>query len=103
MKKLMMAAALAAFCGAVQADGITSANTVGYSGQSVVAGQWYMVGVQFADVSSAMETVDLNTLITTTCTPGEIGDGEDDTWGCQAPGLGCHFVGGVRSGRMKGL
>ena len=67
--------------GAVQADGITSANTVGYSGQSVVAGQWYMVGVQFADVSSAMETVDLNTLITTTCTPGEIGDGEDDTWG----------------------
>ena len=22
---------------------------------------------------------------------------------CQAPGLGCHFVGGVRSGRMKGL
>ena len=29
MKKLMMAAALAAFCGAVQADGITSANTVG--------------------------------------------------------------------------
>ena len=29
MKKLMFAAALAAFCGAVFADGITSANVVG--------------------------------------------------------------------------
>ncbi len=30
MKKLMIASALAAFCGAVMADGIESANTVGY-------------------------------------------------------------------------
>ena len=81
MKKLMMAAALAAFCGAVQADGITSANTVGYSGATINADQWYMVGVQFADVAGTEETVDLNTLLSTTCTPGEIGDGEDNTWG----------------------
>lgn len=44
------------------------------------AGQFYMVGVQFADVK-ATDTVDLNTLLSTTCAPGEIGDGEDDTWG----------------------
>ena len=31
MKKLMIAATLVAFCGAVQADGITSANIVGYA------------------------------------------------------------------------
>ena len=67
--------------GAVRADGITSANTVGYSGATINADQWYMVGVQFADVAGTEETVDLNTLLSTTCTPGEIGDGEDNTWG----------------------
>ena len=67
MKKLMMAAALAAFCGAVQADGITSANTVGYSGQSVVAGQFYMVAVQFSDVG-ATDVAGFNNFFSTTCT-----------------------------------
>ena len=81
MKKLMMAAALAAFCGAVQADGITSANTVGYSGATINAGQWYMVGVQFADVASATEVANFNSFISTTCTPGEYGDGSDLTFG----------------------
>ena len=75
-----MAAALAAFCGAVQADGITSANTVGYSGTTINADQWYLVGVQFADVSSVTETADFNSLISTTCTPGTIGDFSDPTW-----------------------
>ena len=81
MKKLMMAAALAAFCGAVQADGITSANTVGYSGATINAGQWYLVGVQFADVASKAETADFNSLVSTTCTPGAYGDGSDFTMG----------------------
>ena len=81
MKKLMMAAALAAFCGAVQADGITSANTVGYSGTAINAGQWYLVGVQFADVASKAETADFNSLVSTTCTPGVFGDGTDVTMG----------------------
>ena len=81
MKKLMMAAALAAFCGAVQADGISSANTVGYSGATINADQWYLVGVQFADVGSALETADFNSLLSTTCTPGEYGDGSDLTFG----------------------
>ena len=67
-------------CGAVQADGISSANTVGYSGQSVVAGQFYMVGVQFADVGAA-DIANFNSLINTTCTPGEYGDGSDFTMG----------------------
>jgi len=38
MKKLMIAATLVAFCGAVQADGISSANTVGYQAKTVTAG-----------------------------------------------------------------
>ena len=67
--------------GAVQADGITSANTVGYSGATINADQWYMVGVQFADVGSATEVADFNSLLSITCTPGEIGDGSDPTWG----------------------
>lgn len=54
--------------GAVQADGITSANTVGYSGATINADQWYMVGVQFADVASATEVANFNSFISTTCT-----------------------------------
>ena len=72
---------LSPYGGAVQADGITSANTVGYSGATINADQWYLVGVQFADVSSATEVADFNSLISTTCTPGEYGDGSDPTFG----------------------
>ena len=67
--------------GAVRADGITSANTVGYSGATINADQWYLVGVQFADVSSSTEVADFNSLLSTTCTPGEYGDGSDLTFG----------------------
>ena len=67
--------------GAVQADGITSANTVGYSGATINADQWYLVGVQFADVSSATEVANFNSFISTTCTPGAYGDGSDFTMG----------------------
>ena len=80
MKKLMIAATLAAFCGAVQADGITSANTVGYSGQSVVAGQFYMVAVQFSDVGAA-DVAGFNNFFSTTCEPGEYGAGTDPSMG----------------------
>ena len=69
------------YSGAVQADGITSANTVGYSGATITAGQWYMVGVQFSDVGAATEVADFNSFISTTCTPGEYGDGSDGTMG----------------------
>ena len=69
------------YSGAVQADGIQSANTVGYSGTTINAGQWYMVGVQFADVGAATEVADFNSFISTTCTPGEYGDGTDFTMG----------------------
>ena len=67
--------------GAVQADGISSANTVGYSGATINADQWYLVGVQFADVASSTEVADFNSLLSTTCTPGEFGDGSDLTFG----------------------
>ena len=85
MKKLMMAAALAAFCGAVQgavqADGIQSANTVGYSSQEVKAGQFYMIGAQFADVQAVTDVANFNNFFSTTCAPGEYGDGSDGTMG----------------------
>ena len=67
--------------GAVQADGITSANTVGYNTTKVKGGQFYMVGVQLADVASADETADFNTAFKTDCVPGEYGDGNDFTYG----------------------
>ena len=79
MKKLMMAAALAAFCGAVQADGITSANTVGYSSQKVKAGQFYMIAAQFGDISTRTDVANFNNFFSTTCAPGEYGDGSDTT------------------------
>ena len=40
-----------------------------------------MVGVQFADVGAATEVADFNSFISTTCTPGEYGDGSDLTFG----------------------
>ena len=67
--------------GAVQADGITSANTVGYSGQEVKAGQFYMIAAQFADVGAATDVANFNNFFATTCAPGEYGDGEDTTMG----------------------
>ena len=63
--------------GAVQADGITSANTVGYTSREVKAGQFYMVGVQFADVSAKADVANFNNFFATTCAPGEYGDGND--------------------------
>ena len=67
--------------GAVQADGISSANTVGYSSQNVKAGQFYMVAVQFADVGANADVANFNSFIRTTCAPGEYGDGSDFTMG----------------------
>ena len=72
------------YSGAVQADGIQSANTVGYSTQDVKAGQFYMVGVQLSDVGAANETANFNTFITTTCAPGTYGDGSEG-WKASAP------------------
>ena len=66
--------------GAVRADGITSANTVGYTSQEVKAGQFYMVAVQFSDVGAA-DVANFNSFINTTCTPGEYGDGSDFSMG----------------------
>lgn len=54
---------------------------MGYSGTTINADQWYLVGVQFADVQSALETADFNSFLSTTCTPGEYGDGSDPTYG----------------------
>ena len=80
--------------GAVQADGITSANTVGYSTQNVVAGQFYMVAVQFADVGASADVANFNKFFATTCAAGEYGDGEDTTMG-NAPQIQVLNAGGL--------
>ena len=67
------------YSGAVQADGISSANTVGYSSQEVKAGQFYMIAAQFADVQAATDVANFNNFFSTTCAPGEYGDGSDTT------------------------
>ena len=64
------------YCGAVQADGISSANTVGYSSFNVKAGQFYCVGVQFADVAKDGTQADFNTFFNCNCTPGYYGEGD---------------------------
>ena len=78
----MVAESAATDCVAVTfADGVESANIVGYSTQEVKANQFYMIGVQLADVAGTGTTADFNKLLSTTCTPGVIGDGSDLTWG----------------------
>ena len=52
---------------------------MGYSTQNVVAGQFYMVAAQFADVGAATDVANFNNFFATTCTPGEYGDGSDTT------------------------
>ena len=59
--------------GAVHADGIVSSSVVGYSGQDVKAGQFYMVAVQFADVGAIADVANFNNFFSTTCAPGEYG------------------------------
>ena len=71
MKKLMIATALAAFCGAVMADGeITSANTVGYSTQDVAGGKLYCIGLQFGDVGVTGDLASIAKLGTSGITAG---------------------------------
>ena len=64
MKKLMIATAVVAFCGAVLADGITSANTVGYTSKAVTAGRYYLIGTQFDETGTTTAgRIDMNDLI----------------------------------------
>lgn len=52
MKKLLIAAAaLAAFCPAVRAEGIVSSSVVGYNTTTLLANDYTMFGVQFEDVA----------------------------------------------------
>ena len=72
MKKLMIAAALAAFCGAVQADGISSANTVGYRQKAL--NNFQFVGSTFTGVGGS-ETMTYGDLKTNCDLTGELGTG----------------------------
>ena len=59
--------------GAVLADGITSANTVGYTSKDVAAGTFYLIGTQFDKAGTATAgSVDMNDLIklSATLAPG---------------------------------
>ena len=69
------------YCATVSFAELASANIVGSSTQDVKADQFYMVGVQLADVVGSGTSADFNTLLSTTCAPGVIGDGTDTTWG----------------------
>ena len=77
----MVAESVATDCVAVTfADGVESANVVGYQTVNVKAGQWYMVAAQFQGCAETTAQVALPDLITTTCTPGASGDFSDPTW-----------------------
>ena len=77
MKKLMIAAS-AALCATVGFS-LESANVVGYNTTTVAADQFYMIGVQLADVVGNGTSAEFNTLLSTTCAPGTYGDGSDVT------------------------
>ena len=72
MKKLMIAATLAAFCGAVQATGVTSANTVGYRAKAL--NNFQFVGSTFTGVGGS-ETMTYGDLKTNCDLTGELGTG----------------------------
>ena len=71
--------------GAVLADGIQSANTVGYTAQAVEANHWYMIGAQFQGITGANLEVELPTLLSMNLKPGTVGDGESDPTFNNAP------------------
>ena len=63
--------------GAVLADGITSANTVGYTSKAVTAGKYYLIGTQFDKAGTTdAGSVDMNDLIqlSATLSAGLYGD-----------------------------
>ena len=73
MKKLMIAATLVAFCGAVQADGITSANTVGYQAKTVTANTRAMrSAATFLLVGENPTAIKLSDIIQTAGEPGDL-------------------------------
>ena len=78
MKKVMFATALAAFCGAVMADGsIESQNIVGYNTITIAdtstKDQFYIAGCQFKDANSAGQTIAVSDLVKFTgVTPGTV-------------------------------
>ena len=47
----------------VLADGVESANTVGYTEKAITGDQWYMIGVQFEEVGGEAATIALDDLI----------------------------------------
>lgn len=58
MKKLMTIAA-AALCASVFADGITSANIVGYQSQAATKDNYYLRGLQFNGVAGSFKISDI--------------------------------------------
>ena len=57
MKKLVTAACALAAAMAL-ADGVESANTVGYTTVNLTAGKWYMIGIQFQDIGGGAIKLD---------------------------------------------
>ena len=73
MKKLMIAATLVAFCGAVQADGITSANTVGYQSKTVAVNNRSMrSAATFLKVGENPTAIKISDIRQTSGDPGDL-------------------------------
>ena len=84
----MVAESAATDCVAVTfAEGVESANVVGYQTFNVKAGQWYMVAAQFQGVGEATPCVKLSDLLTMSLKPGTVGDGESDLTYKNAPAI----------------
>ncbi len=80
MKKLMIASALAAFCGAVMADGIESNNIVGYNTvPSIGKAQYVALGVQFENCNGGAIPVKDLVSVGSIQGSGSIG-GADQIW-----------------------
>ncbi len=78
MKKLMMMAASLTWATGVFADGISSAEIVGYHKQDLVSGKLNMGGISFLPCDAGKTTFNLNTdLAFENLTPGE-GNGDGD-------------------------
>ncbi len=62
MKKLVTAAC-ALVAGIALAEGVTSANTVGYTTKTIAADTFYLYGIQFEEVGNGTGAINLNDLV----------------------------------------
>ena len=77
-QKKLVTAACALVAGLALADGIESANIVGYNDTSITADKWYMVAVQFKDVGDKTDVIAFDDLIEVSGIKPSLWEDEDD-------------------------